>query len=74
MRASCSSLKEAIQDKVKSMRSTSYITQKENHFKETKTTRNYSIIDRRETSSVGFFNPSKIVKPRYIAREDLNKV
>lgn len=76
MRASASSLKEAMQDKVRSMRSTSFFTNKEHQeaeMRETKTTRNYSIINARDTSSVGFFNSTKIKKPRYISKEDLKQ-
>jgi len=41
--------------------------------KETKTTRNYSIVSPRDTSSIGFYAQSKIKKPRYISKEDLNR-
>ena len=42
--------------------------------KETKATRNYSIVSPRDTSPVGFYTESKIRKPRYLSKEDLNRV
>jgi hypothetical protein len=74
MRAS-SSLKEGMQDKLKSMRTTSYFTpRKDQELRETNASHNYSILDARETSSVGFFNASKIKQPRYLSKEDLKRV
>jgi hypothetical protein len=42
--------------------------------RETKATRNYSIVSPRDTSSVGFYAESKIKKPRYLSKEELNHV
>lgn len=66
-----SSMREGIKDHVKLMHSTSYSSQKEkgeHSGKESKQTRNYSIINPRETSPVGFYAKSKISKPRYLSK------
>ena len=40
--------------------------------RDTRHSRNYSIISPRETSSIGFFKNTKIKEPRYLSKEDLN--
>jgi hypothetical protein len=76
MKASATSMRETLRDKVKAMHSTTYSSTKERNvdpnFKEAKHCRNYSILSQRETSSVGFFAQSKIKHPRYLSKEDLN--
>lgn len=75
MRASASSDKAALADKVKSVRTTAFFTHRKDHeLRETNATRNYSIVDPRDTSAVHFFNASKIKQPRYLSREDLQRV
>ncbi len=70
-------MKESLRDQVKIMHSTSYSSHKDKGAltsKETKHSRNYSIVSPRDTSSVGFFAQSKISRPRYLSKEDLNQV
>ena len=75
MRASATSLRETMKDKVKVMRSTSFASSKGKDERETKlSSRNYSILGARETSPVGFYQTSKITKPHYLSKEELNRV
>jgi hypothetical protein len=75
MQASGSSMKVGLAEKVKSMRTTAFFTpRKDQEMRETSATRNYSIIDARDTSAIHFFNTSKIKQPRYLSKEDLKRV
>ena len=75
MRASATSLRESMGDKVRLFRSTSYVSSCGKEERETKlSSRNYSILGARETSPVGFYQTSKISKPRYLSKEDLNRI
>lgn len=72
MKASATSMRETMKDRVKVMHSTSYSSNKEKNsdqvVKEFKHSRNYSIISPRDTSSVGFYAQSKIKHPRYLSK------
>jgi hypothetical protein len=69
-------MREGFKEQVKFGRSSSNLNgrgrSEDNSHRETRHSRNYSIVSPRETSSVNFFANSKIKDPRYLSREVLN--
>jgi hypothetical protein len=61
-------MKSFIKDKVKMTKSKSFLSTSGDFSK------NYSILDPRNTSPSGFFSQSKIKAPRYLSKSDLNKI
>jgi len=61
-------MKSFFKDKVKLSKSNSMISTSPD------ITKNYSILSARATSPAGVFNSTKITTPRYLSKEDLNKM
>lgn len=78
MRASITSMQELMKEKVRSNRTTSYFSIKDKNgsiiSRETKASKNYSIVEPQQTSQIGFYVKSKIKRPRYLSKQDLNKL